>query len=71
MLSFLPRDVLDEIWDLIVSVSEGFPTYSFYNLGAGFSREIVYFNSELSEIFMKHILMASDGCNVEGGVLLM
>ena len=24
------RDVLDEIWDLIESVSEGFPTYSFY-----------------------------------------
>ena len=29
MLSFFPRDVLDEIWDLIESVSEGFPTYSF------------------------------------------
>ena len=26
---FFPRDVLDEIWDLIESVSEGFPTYSF------------------------------------------
>ena len=25
---FFPRDVLDEIWDLIESVSEGFPTYS-------------------------------------------
>ena len=25
---FYPRDVLDEIWDLIESVSEGFPTYS-------------------------------------------
>ena len=24
-----PRDVLDEIWDLIESVSEGFPTYFF------------------------------------------
>ena len=30
VLSFFPRDVLDEIWDLIKSVSEGFPTY-FYN----------------------------------------
>ena len=29
MLSFFPRDVLGEIWDLIESVSEGFPTYSF------------------------------------------
>ena len=28
MLSFLPRDVLDEILNLIESVSEGFPTYS-------------------------------------------
>ena len=29
MLSFFPRDVLDEIVDLIESVSGGFPTYSF------------------------------------------
>ena len=28
MLSFSPRDVLDEILDLIESVSDGFPTYS-------------------------------------------
>ena len=28
VLFFFPRDVLDEIWDLIESVSEGFPTYS-------------------------------------------
>ena len=27
MLSFFPRDVLDEIWDLIEPVSEGFSTY--------------------------------------------
>ena len=27
MLTFFPRDVLNEIWDLIGSVSEGFPTY--------------------------------------------
>ena len=32
MLSFFfPRDVLDEIWDLIESVSEGFPT-DFYTM---------------------------------------
>ena len=31
MLSFFPRDVLDEIWDLIESVSEGFlPTLKAY-----------------------------------------
>ena len=28
MLSFFPRDVLDEILNLIGSVSEGFPSYS-------------------------------------------
>ena len=28
VLSFFPRDALGEIWDLIESVSEGFPTYS-------------------------------------------
>ena len=29
MLSFFPLDVFDEIWDLVGSVSEGFPSYSF------------------------------------------
>ena len=29
MLSFFPRDVLDEILNLIESVSEDFPSYSF------------------------------------------
>ena len=33
MLSFFPLDVLDEIWDLIESVSEGCLTYS---CGLGF-----------------------------------
>ena len=28
VLSFSPLDVLDEIWDLVVSVSEGLLTYS-------------------------------------------
>ena len=32
VLSFFPLDVLDEIWDLIESVSEGFLTYSYYTL---------------------------------------
>ena len=31
VLSFFPLDVLDEIWDLIGSVSEGSLTYSYYN----------------------------------------
>ena len=29
VLSFFPLDVLNEIWDLIGSVSEGFLTYSY------------------------------------------
>ena len=29
LLFFFPLDVLDEIWDLIESVSEGFLTYSY------------------------------------------
>ena len=32
MLSFFPLAVLDEIWDVIESVSEGFLTYSFIKL---------------------------------------
>ena len=32
MLSFFPLDVLDEIWDVIESVSGGFLTYSFIKL---------------------------------------
>ena len=30
VLSFFPRDVLDEILNLIGSVSEGFPSYSWF-----------------------------------------
>ena len=32
MLSFFPRDALDEILDLFESVSEGFPSYSLFYL---------------------------------------
>ena len=31
VLSFFPRDVLNEIGDLIESVSEGFPSYSYHD----------------------------------------
>ena len=33
VLFFFPLDVLDEIWDLTESVSEGFLTYSFNSAG--------------------------------------
>ena len=32
MLSFFPLDVLDEIWDVAESVSEGFLTYSNFRI---------------------------------------
>ena len=32
VLSFFPLDVMDRIWDLIESVSEGFLTYSYLSL---------------------------------------
>ena len=35
MLSFFPLDALDEIWDVIESVSEGFLTYSSILEGLG------------------------------------
>ena len=34
VLSFFPLDVLDEIWDLIESVSEGFLTYFCFCVGS-------------------------------------
>ena len=35
VLSFFPRDVLDEILNLIESVSEDFPSYSWGDGGGG------------------------------------
>ena len=45
MLSLFPLDVLDEIWDLIESVSEGFLTYSLLNLSTNSFKEKVLLNS--------------------------
>ena len=36
MLSFFPQDVLDEILDFIESISESFPTYSWYILTSAY-----------------------------------
>ena len=38
MLYFFPPDILDEIWDLIESASEGFPTYFL----RGFNKPVPY-----------------------------
>ena len=42
VLSFFPLDVLDEIWDLIGSVSEGFPTCFYFSV-FGFSEIGLFF----------------------------
>ena len=44
VLSFFPRDVLDEILNLIESVSEDFPSYSF-----SFSAYMIFFVKILIE----------------------
>ena len=38
VLSFFPRDVLDEILNLIESVSEDFPSYSSNILNSGYNQ---------------------------------
>ena len=46
MLSFFPRGVLDEILNLIESVSEGFPSYSFSDsLVSMFQVHLIPFNT--------------------------
>ena len=40
VLSFFPRDVLDEILNLIESVSEDFPSYSYYGVSIMKGREL-------------------------------
>ena len=41
VLSFFPRDVLDEILNLIESVSEDFPSYFYGSMGSENSRPII------------------------------
>ena len=50
MLSFFPRGVLDEILNLIESVSEGFPSYSCY------PSFIVSQSLKLGDFFCYHLL---------------
>ena len=49
MLSFFPLDVLDEIWDLIESVSEGFLTYSYVPTSGHDDSEVDLFYQKLQE----------------------
>ena len=49
MLSFSPRDVLDEILNLIESVSEGFPTYFYNTLMRTWQDKISYWDTDYVE----------------------
>ena len=55
VLSFFPLDVLDETWDLIESVSEGFLTY-FYK-GSKFAN-MTFSKKSTVELFVARTLMA-------------
>ena len=50
VLSFFPLDVLDGIWDLIESVSEGFLTYSLI-LAFHYSLKILGFDNLLTCVY--------------------
>ena len=53
VLSFFPLDVLDEIWDLIESVSEGFLTYCSIAHSLSLSRP------DMTEILLKGCKIAN------------
>ena len=42
MLPFFPRDVLDDSWDLIESISEDFPTRNFHGRILPRSAELLF-----------------------------
>ena len=51
VLSFFPRDVLDEILNLVGSVSEGFPSYSYIMY-----LTIIEYHTEYDCLRIKHYL---------------
>ena len=53
VLSFFPRDVLDETLNLIESVSEDFPSYSFIGQLLGTSR-VIHFTETNRNGFIHH-----------------
>ena len=55
-MSFFPRDVLDEILNLIMSVSESFPTYTFFKKVNGLFYELKSVLRRHNSEAVKHIL---------------
>ena len=70
---FSPRDVLDEIWDLIKSVSEDFPTYSCKYASEvateGKTNLIIYWLLNNNKIRQKTILLKRSVITIETVVI--
>ena len=54
VLSFFPRDVLDEILNLIESVSEDFPSYSSRYLDDLLNIDNNFFDSMVNRIYLQN-----------------
>ena len=64
MLSLFPRGVLDEILNLIESVSEGFPSY-FWKIIFGFPNDIpddILMMGKTLEVYLQNLEKAFPGC---------
>ena len=68
MLSFFPRGVLDEILNLIESVSEGFPSYSYITERKPSEKNSADKAEELSKFITKnnHVVIMEQGCDQHG-----
>ena len=66
MLSFFPRGVLDEILNLIESVSEGFPSYSYLQSTLIFCKttDIFYATKENNVLNLTQKLKSMNYCTV-------
>ena len=56
---FSPREVLDEIWDLIESVSEGFSYLLFHSSELTSGTEVTYF---VARVFLKTLHYSNNKC---------
>ena len=69
VLSFFPRDVLDEILNLIESVSEDFPSYSKTSITSFHLFSFFYYQPEVDKkqsvqpLFWRTILLKTHGYN--------
>ena len=69
VLSFFPRDVLDEILNLIESVSEGFPSYSFRTRIIAFGTPKFY-TAPYGKINHRLVNNMSSNCDMKSGLSL-